>query len=303
LIVESFRWKQSVWVSLAMKSMRSDVYPELASVLQRFVAGVQNALGSNFLGAYLVGSLATGDFDLDSDVDFLILTNAELSEAEVLSLQKTHVDIHALGCYPAEHLEGAYISTELLNRTDLVGVEPLWFVDNGSTSLERSIHDNRWHVRWIFRERGITMIGPDPKTLLHPVPPGALRSEAVAAIQELRGRFVAEIDRPLGWFNTRFGQSFAVLTCCRMLYTCKSGTVQSKLSGVKWAEQSLNPAWCELIRKAWTERMGVRFGDKVRQPAQTRLLHETAKFIAYAQSLAETSGRFRERSGKQATRK
>jgi hypothetical protein len=58
---------------------------------------------------------------------------------------------------------------------------------------------------------------------------------------------------------------------------------------VKWAEQSLDPAWCELIRKAWTERMGVRFGEKVRQPAQTKLLHETAKFIAYAQSLAETS--------------
>jgi len=74
-----------------------------------------------------------------------------------------------------------------------------------------------------------------------------------------------------------------------MLYTCKSGTVQSKCSGVKWAEQSLDPGWCELIRKAWTERMGVRFGDKVRQPAQTRLLHETAKFIAYAQNLAETS--------------
>lgn len=269
--------------------MHSEVYPELASVVQRFVAGVQNELGSNFLGAYLVGSLATGDFDLDSDVDFLILTNAELSHAEVRSLQKTHVDIHALGCYPAEHLEGSYISTDLLNRTDLVGVEPLWFVDNGSTSLERSIHDNRWHVRWILRERGITIIGPDPKTLLHPVPTGALRSEAVAAIQELNSRFVAEIDAPLGWFNTRFGQSFAVLTCCRALCTYESGTVQSKLSGVKWAEQSLDPAWYELIRKAWTERMGVRFGDKVRQPAQTRLLRETAKFIAYAQSLAETS--------------
>src|SRR2546421_3760208 len=63
---------------------------------------------------------------------------------------------------------------------------------------------------------------------------------------------------------------------------------------LKWAEQSLDPAWCELIRKAWTERMGVRFGGKVRQPAQTRLLHETAKFIAYAQSLAETSLSFRE---------
>src|SRR6266550_2593716 len=268
-----------------MRSMHNEAYPELASVLKQFVAGVQNELGKNFLGA----SLAMGDFDLDSDVDFLILTNAELSDAEVRSLQTTHIDIHALGCYPAEHLEGSYISTDLLNRTDLVGVEPLWFVDNGSTLLERSIHDNRWHVRWVLRERGITIIGPDPKTLVHPVPTGALRSEAVAAIQELKSRFVAEIDRPLGWFNTRFGQSFAVLTCCRMLYTCKSGTVQSKLSGVKWAEQSLDPAWCELIRKAWTERVGVRFGDTVRQPAQTKLLHETAKFIAYAHSLAETS--------------
>ena len=277
--------------------MHSEVYPEMASVLQRFVGGVQTALGSNFLGAYLVGSLATGGFDLDSDVDFLILTNEELSDAEVRSLQTIHLDIHALGCYPAEHLEGSYISTDLLNRTELVGVEPLWFADNGNTSLERSIHDNRWHVRWILRERGITIIGPDPKTLLHRVPAGALRSEAVAAIQELKSHFVTEIDRPLGWFNTRFGQSFAVLTCCRMLYTCKSGTVQSKLSGVKWAEQSLDPAWCELIRKAWTERTGVRFGDKVRQPAQTRLLHETAKFIAYAQSLAETSrGRTRDNS-------
>jgi hypothetical protein len=272
-----------------MTSMHSEVYPELASVLQRFFAGVQNALGSKFLGAYLVGSLATGDFDLDSDVDFLILTNAELDDAEVRSLQTRHVDIHALGCYPAEHLEGSYISTDLLNQTDLVGVEPLWFVDNGSTELERSIHDNRWHVRWILRERGITIIGPDPKTLMPPVPTGALRSEAVAAIQGLKSLFVAEIDQPLGWFNTRFGQSFAVLTCCRMLHTCHSGTVQSKLSAVKWAEQSLDSAWCELIRKAWTERIGVRFGDKVRQPAQTRLLHETARFIAYAQSVAEAS--------------
>jgi hypothetical protein len=59
--------------------MRSEAYPEMASVLQRFVAGVENALGSNFLGVYLVGSLATG----------------------VRSLQHTRVDIHALGCYPA----------------------------------------------------------------------------------------------------------------------------------------------------------------------------------------------------------
>lgn len=268
-----------------MKTLYNDVYPELASVLQRFVARVESALGNNFVGTYLVGSLATGDFDLDSDVDFLVVTKIELCDAEVESLNATHRDIHALGNYPAEHLEGSYLTLELLNRPDTVGVQPVWYVDNGSTSLERSVHDNRWHVRWILRERGIVMKGPEPKTLLPPISMEVLRSEASTSIQELAGRFIAEVGRPIGWFNTRFGQSFAVLTCCRMLQTWSTGTVESKLSSVKWAEQCLDPVWCGLIREAWAERRGVRYGEKVRQPADAILINETAKFLAYAVSL------------------
>jgi predicted nucleotidyltransferase len=267
-----------------MEKIPRKPYPELHSVLEKFVLGVQNALGRNLVGAYLVGSLATGDFDLDSDVDFLIVTNNELSAAEVLSLQALHIQIHDLGCYPAEHLEGSYISKYLLNRPDLVGVQPLWFVDNGSTSLERSVHDNQWHVRWVLRECGIGLTGPDPKALVQPVSTEALRCEMLAAIGKLRTHFLAETDGPLGWFNTRFGQSFTVLTCCRMLHTLQSAAVRSKLSAVKWAQRSLDPEWQELIRQAWTERKGVRFCVKVRQLADRELLRETADFIAYAQN-------------------
>jgi len=272
-----------------MKNLQNDVYPELASVLHQFVARVQSALESNFIGAYLVGSLATGDFDLDSDVDFLVLTKVELRDADVKSLEAIHSHVHALGSYPAEHLEGSYLTAELLNRPDAVGVEPVWYLDNGSTTLVLSIHDNRWHVRWILRERGIIITGPDPKTFLPPISMEALRGEAASSIQELAGQFIAEVDRPIGWFNTRFGQSFAVLTCCRMLHTCASGIVDSKLSSVKWAEQFLDPGWCGLIRQAWMERREVRFGEKVRQPAGTDVMHETAHFLAYAVSLTETS--------------
>jgi predicted nucleotidyltransferase len=272
-----------------MKSLHNDVYPELASVLHRFAARVQSALGGNLIGAYLVGSLATGEFDLDSDVDFLVLTEVELRDADVKSLEAIHRDVHALGSYPAEHLEGSYLTAELLNRPDAVGVEPIWYVDNGSTSLVLSIHDNRWHVRWILRERGIIMTGPDPKTFLPPISIEALRDEAASSIQELAGRFIAELDRPIGWFNTRFGQSFAVLTCCRMLQTCADGIVDSKLSAVKWAERSLDPEWCGLIREAWIERREVRFGEKVRQAAGTAVMRETAKFLAHAGSLAKTT--------------
>lgn len=271
-------------IEQAVKRIPSEPYPELRLVLDRFIVGVQNALKGKFLGAYLVGSLATGDFDLDSDIDFLIVTEEELTDTEVPILQALHVEIHNLGSYPARHLEGSYISRDSLTRTDLVGVQPLWYVDNGSTSLERSVHDNQWHVRWILRERAIILTGPDPKALMQPVSTEALRSEMQSSIEKLRTHFVAEIDKPLGWFNTRFGQSFTVLTCCRMLHTLQSSAVRSKLAAVLWAEQSLDAEWHELIRQAWAERKGVRFGMKVRLPADVKLLRETARFVAYAQN-------------------
>jgi hypothetical protein len=271
-----------------MNKFENAVYPELADVVQDFVAEVQATLGSNFLGTYLVGSLATGNFDLDSDVDFLVITKAEISDTDVKSLEAAHRRIHALGSYPAKHLEGSYLSAELLNRADAVGVEPVWYVDNGSTTLERSVHDNKWHVRWILRERSVVVAGPDPKTIMREISPAAVRGEALASMQDLRRRFADELDRPLGWFNTRFGQSFAVLTFCRMLQTIVTGRVESKLAAVKWAEEFVDPEWRELIRAAWVEREGVRFGDKVRQPADARVMHESARFLDYAVRRAET---------------
>jgi hypothetical protein len=272
-----------------MERIPGEPYPELPLVLERFISGVQNALEANFVGAYLVGSLATGDFDLDSDIDFLIMTDHELSNPEVQLLQALHLEVHNLGCYPAQHLEGSYVSRHLLSRSDLVGMQPLWYVDNGSTLLERSVHDNQWHVRWILRECAITVKGPDPKALIQPVSTEALRAEMLTSIKKLRTHFVAEIDKPLGYFNTRFGQSFTVLTCCRMLHTLQSGAVQSKHSAVQWAEQSVDPIWHELIRQAWAERKGVRFCLKVRQPADVRLLRETARFMASVQNEGEPS--------------
>ena len=48
----------------------NDPYPELREVLYTFVNEITAALAEDLIGVYLVGSIATGDFDLDSDVDF-----------------------------------------------------------------------------------------------------------------------------------------------------------------------------------------------------------------------------------------
>ena len=70
-----------------MRHVPTTPYPELPWVLGELVAGVRAELADNLVGVYLVGSLATGDFDRDSDVDFLVVTRHELSAAVIPALQ------------------------------------------------------------------------------------------------------------------------------------------------------------------------------------------------------------------------
>ena len=259
-------------------------YPELRGVLQIFVDEISAELGENLVGMYLVGSIASGDFDLDSDVDFLVVTNTELTESNMKSLQDIQIKIHSLDCYPAKHLEGSYISISDLNNWSVVGVKKLYYFDNGSTEYEFSTHDNQWHVRWILRERGITLVGQRPQTILQPIPLNEMFREIKTTMLQVLKLFQDEIDRPLSFWNSRFGQSFAVLTYCRMLHTLHTGTVQSKKAGMKWAKQFVEPKWVRIIDQAWKEREGVRFLVKIRQRAEPALLYETLEFMKYAVS-------------------
>lgn len=264
-------------------------YPELRDVLSIFVNEIAAELRENLVGIYLVGSIASGDFDADSDVDFLVVTNTELTEANMKLLQDIQVKVHKIDCYPAKHLEGSYISIGELNDWNTVGQKKLYYFDNGSTAYEQSTHDNQWHVRWILRERGVTLVGPRPEILLQAVPLNELRNEIKTAMLHIKRLFEDEIDRPLSFFNSRFGQSFFVLTCCRILHTLHTGTVQSKKAGMQWAMQVVDPKWVLLIDQAWKEREGVRFGIKIGQRAELTLLRETLEFIRYALTQIDTS--------------
>lgn len=263
-------------------------YPELREVLNIFVDEIATELGENLVGIYLIGSIASGDFDADSDVDFLVVTNTELTEANMKPLQEIQIKIHDMDCYPAKHLEGSYISIADLNDSSIVGQKKLFYFDNGSTAYEQSTHDNQWHVRWILRERGITLIGHKPEAILQAIPLNELRNEIKMAMLQVKRFFEDEIDRPLRFFNSRFGQSFVVLTYCRMLHTLHKGTVQSKKAGMQWAKQFVDPKWVELINQAWHERQGVRFGIKIGQRAELPRLHETLEFINYAIAQMDT---------------
>jgi hypothetical protein len=93
--------------------------------------------------------------------------------------------------------------------------------------------------------------------------------------------FADAINGGLTFWTSRFGQSFAVLTFCRMLHTLQTGEVDSKPAAVSWGLENLDPGWGDLIRSAWKEREGVRFCVKIKQRADQPTLERTNEFIQY----------------------
>ncbi|GHO85713.1 hypothetical protein KSZ_37190 [Dictyobacter formicarum] len=80
-----------------------------------------------------------GDFDLHSDVDFIVVTKEDLSPQEVDGLQQVHERIYYLDIPWAQHLEGSYFPQDVLRSHDRLD-EQLWYLDHGSRSLIRSTH-------------------------------------------------------------------------------------------------------------------------------------------------------------------
>jgi hypothetical protein len=266
-------------------SARSTVHPQptpyadLNVVLHELVMRAQGALGANFVGAYLQGSFAVGDSDAYSDVDFLIILKEDVSDAQRSLLQDLHSEVFQLPSAWARHLEGSYIP-----KTALTHLPPpqreFQYLDHGSRELVRSNHDDSLVVYWVLREKGITLIGPEPRSLLAPVPCEALRREVLETMRTWREHWLANPDS----LNNRFYQPFAVLSYCRMLQTLQTGTVKSKPAGAAWARATLGGRWRTLIQRALDDRPGDA-AWRARQPAPPAELASTWEFMQYVVDL------------------
>lgn len=226
-------------------------YPELNAVLKDFVESVEATLGENFVGAYLQGSFAVGDADEHSDVDFIVATYDELSDAQVEALQGMHKGIYALESSWAQHLEGSYIPKDELRRVD-ESRSPYWYLDNGASELIRDNHCNTAVVRWSLRERGVVLAGPDPKSLVEPVSAAQLRREILTTMEE----WVAWAHMPTNAGPmSRWLQPAIVLSYCRLLQTFETGRVTSKREAGEWALGALDSEWSNLIQRAMDTRL------------------------------------------------
>ncbi|MBK9600642.1 MAG: nucleotidyltransferase domain-containing protein [Anaerolineales bacterium] len=157
--------------------------PEVNVVLQDLLKDVQRILDGRLAGMYLEGSLANGDFDQDSDIDFVVVTDDAI-EADTFSvLQMMHERINLLDTQWSTNLEGSYVSKHALRRHD---PEHTNFpnIERGFGERLKMVHnDETWNIhRYILRKCGIVIMGPDPTTLIDPISPDELRQAMLPAL-------------------------------------------------------------------------------------------------------------------------
>lgn len=277
-------------------------YAGVNAALAELVERVAARLGDNLVGAYLQGSFALGDFTPNSDVDVLLVIKRDVAERDIEPFQVLHRALFETLPAPwGQRIELSYAPIELLRRWSSTPRDPpqapraadwrdpstgappkaypFWYLNNGANELVRSEHDNSRVVRWVTREKGVVLVGPDPRTLIDPVAPDALLAEVRDTLAFVAKRYPTPEAIDAAWL-----QAFFVTFCCRALHTLATGEITSKKAATAWAIDHLESRWRPLVETAWTQWRDAR--ASLGGPADPRAARQTLALIRHTVGVA-----------------
>ena len=213
------------------------------AAVKKGVHECQRALGEQFVGAYLHGSLAFGQYNrAESDVDIIIVADGTLSQSMLRSLAEALTNLHHT--LPGKGLEASVVP---LTSTRGVDKPPRFFVHvSGDKSVIASSAggeaDGDLFVHFATaRLRGVSLEGPPP--------------EVVFAEVDFAD-FAESIAGDVAWMTSpesmKKNSSYAVLNACRTIVIADAEQViiLDKVEGALRALPLVNPVFWPLIEMA-----------------------------------------------------
>lgn len=244
---------------------------ELNGLLDDVLDRVQDALGSSFVGYYVRGSLALGDFELEtSDVDLLVVTDEPLDDAQFAALREGHRRLEYSRSPFARRYEIAYFDREAVRRW--VPGQRIATLGQGG-SLDWAEHGANWVVeRWTVREHGLRVVGPNPRTLIDPV----TSDQLIEANRQRLADWRSWLDDPSdGAWAPKHGQmAYVMETMCRCRYAVATGSIATKPRAVRWAIEAFPEPWRSTVRRSRIWR-----ADSTIDP---KLVPEVRRFVEWA---------------------
>lgn len=230
--------------------MNTTPYSDVNKVLDHFLSNLQAIFDHKLAGVYLYGSLVWGDFDYDiSDIDLLAALAVPIDDDEFDRLEQMHRDLAAIFPHWAGRVEAAYVSLDALQTFKTQPSEIA--ITSPGEPFHRKAAGKDWLINWwAVREKGETLFGPEPKTLIAPISP----KEFLHAVREQAQEWGPWIVHAT---HSRPYQAYAILTLCRALYAVENGEQVSKQQAALWAKDRL-PQWAALIERALAWRAAYR---------------------------------------------
>ncbi len=245
---------------------------DVNAVVELLRQEVKRVLDHLFIGIYIHGSLAVGDFNPgSSDIDFLVVVKEALSQEIVSSLEAMHLGIATGGGKWAGRLEGSYVPIQAF-RSKKPPVEPRPYLNEGRFYMAQ--YGYEWVLeKYTIREYGLVIDGPDPATFIAPVSRDGLQKACMHILVDWWEPMLEDSSR----LQTPEYQTYGVMTMCRSLHMLTHGTMVSKKKAAAWAGDTLAKPWKALIKKALEWENGDSFPH----------LDETKAFIKFTLDYAK----------------
>jgi hypothetical protein len=264
-------WFWYNWIMQTSEIKKLTPYKDINAVLMMLTEGVDKIIGNDLVGLYLTGSLTYGDFNPDSsDIDFLTIMKKPLSQEKFEQIKQLHNKTG--NTYPkwSKRIEGSYITTAMLEEAlpPQKSKTPRPYINEGNFWEPFPAYGNEWTINLhVLYERGIALLGPDPKEIIDPVSIEALRE---ASRKDLYEEWEPKL-KDTTWLKNSHYQAYITLTMCRILYRAIHIDVASKKVAATWAKRELGKPWRDLIKKAENWKHG----------QEMNALNEIVEFIKF----------------------
>jgi len=215
---------------------------KLSTLLHDLGTQLPVMLGRNLVSVYLYGSVTHNGFaPKTSDVDCLVVTRRELSEAQ----------FRRLGSWLAR-TEKSNPWTSRLQISFLLKDQVLTMNSKACHYqfgvLQRGSSDGNPIVWLDYQHRGKILFGSPPETFLPDITPeifsAALDRELAYLKEEMSEKPSSE------WRDVPMYRAYAVLTVCRILYSSEKRSIASKPAAAKWVLRKWPKRWTKIINQA-----------------------------------------------------
>lgn len=238
----------------------ADADRDLRQYLIRIAGTLGDVLGDALSGIYVHGSLATGSYHRErSDIDLLAVVGRKLTPIERERVARLFVRLSDER--PAQgDIEITVIQEQYARRFE----HPLPYEVHYSSAQHEAIRRGRVDFTRDesgtdlaanvveTRERGVTLVGPQPEAMFGPVPWHA---------------YINALERDFSWARSMVVEKpvYAILNACRILYgttTPVMHTLNKDEAGV-WALQTVPARYHSVINDALQLYRGTKSADDV----------------------------------------